>query len=67
MKVKGKNPEIILRDGKPAAVIIDINEYQEILERLEDMEDVRVLEEMKRKPLKFRKLEDFLNEYTPSI
>jgi hypothetical protein len=31
------------------------------------MEDVRVLEEMKRKPLKFRKLEDFLNEYTPSI
>jgi len=58
MKVKGKNPEIILRDGKPAAVIIDINEYQEILERLEDM---------KRKPLKFRKLEDFLNEYTPSI
>jgi PHD/YefM family antitoxin component YafN of YafNO toxin-antitoxin module len=67
MKVKGKNPEIILRDGKPAAVIIDINEYQEILERLEDMEDVRVLEDMKRKPLKFRKLEDFLNEYTPSI
>ena len=67
MKVKRKNPEIILRDGKPAAVIIDINEYQEILERLEDMEDVRVLEDMKRKPLKFRKLEDFLNEYTPSI
>ena len=67
MKVKGKNPEIILRDGKPAAVIIDINEYQKILERLEDMEDVRVLEDMKRKPLKFRKLEDFLNEYTPSI
>lgn len=67
MKVKRKNPEIILRDGKPAAVIIDINEYQEILERLEDMEDIRVLEEMRRKPLKFRKLEDFLNEYTPSI
>ena len=67
MKVKRKNPEIILRDGKPAAVIIDINEYQEILKRLEDMEDIRVLEEMRRKPLKFRKLEDFLNEYTPSI
>lgn len=67
MKVKRKNPEIILRDGKPAAVIIDINEYQEILERLKDMEDIRVLKEMRRKPLKFRKLEDFLNEYTPSI
>ena len=67
MKVKRKNPEIILRDGKPAAVIIDINEYQEILERLKDMEDIRVLKEMRRKPLKFRKLEDFLNEYIPSI
>ncbi|MBC8275645.1 MAG: type II toxin-antitoxin system Phd/YefM family antitoxin [Chloroflexi bacterium] len=67
MKVKRKNPEIILRDGKPAAVIIDINEYQKILERLKDMEDMRVLEEMRRKPLKFRKLEDFLNEYIPSI
>ena len=62
MKVKRRNPEIILRDGKPTAVIIDIDEYQELLERLEDVEDLSVLEEMRKKPLKFRKLEDFLNE-----
>lgn len=67
MRVKRKNPEIILRDGKPAAVIIDIDEYQEMLERLEDAEDLRMFEEMRRKPLRFKRLEDFLNEYTPSV
>ncbi len=67
MRVKRKSPEIILRDGKPAAVIIDIDEYQEMLERLEDAQDLRVLEEMRSKPLKFKRLEDFLNEYTPSV
>jgi len=67
MRVKRKNPEIILRDGKPTAVIIDIDEYQEMLERLEDAEDLRVLDEMRRQPLKFKKLEDFLNEYTLSV
>ena len=67
MRVKRKNPEIILRDGKPTAVIIDMDEYQEMLERLEDAEDLRVLDEMRRQPLKFKKLEDFLNEYTLSV
>lgn len=67
MSAKRRNPEIILRDGKPAAVILDIEEYQEMLERLEDAEDLRVLEEMRRKPLQFKRLEDFLDEYTPSV
>jgi PHD/YefM family antitoxin component YafN of YafNO toxin-antitoxin module len=30
-----KAPEIVLRGGKPAAVILDIEEYREMLERLE--------------------------------
>ena len=68
VRANKKKPEIILRDGKPRAVILDIQEYQEMLERLEDAEDLRVLEEMRRKkPLKFKRLEDFLNEYTPSL
>ena len=67
MIAKRKSPEIILRDGKPRAVILDIDEYQEMLEHLEDAEDLRMLEEMRRKPLKFKRLEDFLNEYTPSV
>lgn len=66
-KTKRKAPEIIIKEGKPTAVILDIDEYQEMLARLEDIEDLRMLEEMRKKPLKFRKLEDFLNEYQPSV
>lgn len=67
MRAKRKTPEIILKDGKPRAVILDIDEYQEMLERLEDAEDLRALEEMRNKPLQFKRLEDFLNEYTPGV
>jgi PHD/YefM family antitoxin component YafN of YafNO toxin-antitoxin module len=67
MTANKKKPEIILRDGGPRAVILDIEEYQEMLERLEDAGDLRVLEEMRRKPLEFKRLEDFLDEYTPSV
>lgn len=66
-KAKRRTPEIVLREGKPAAVILDIDEYQEMLERLEDADDLKMLEEMRRKPLKFRRLEDFLKEYNPGV
>jgi PHD/YefM family antitoxin component YafN of YafNO toxin-antitoxin module len=66
-KQKKKNPEIVLREGKPAAVILDIDEYQEMLERLEDMEDLKMLEDMRKTPLKFRSLDDFLEEYSPRV
>ena len=62
-KAKKKEPEIILREGKPAAVILDIDVYQELLERLEDAEDLKILAEMRQKPLKFKRLEDFLAEF----
>jgi prevent-host-death family protein len=64
MKARRKDPEIVLRNGKPSAVILDIDEYREMLERLEDVEDLRALSAMRKKPLKFRNLEDFLREYT---
>ena len=60
-KTKRKTPEIVLKEGKPPAVILDIDEYRQMLERLEDLEDLNTLKEMRKKPLKFRKLEDFLN------
>jgi prevent-host-death family protein len=59
---KRRDPEIVMRHGKPAAVILDIEEYRELLERVEDAEDLKLLNIMKKKPLKFRKLEDFLKE-----
>ena len=56
-----------MREGEPTAVILDIDEYQEILERLEDMEDLKMLEDMRKKPLRFRSLDDFVKEYTPGV
>jgi PHD/YefM family antitoxin component YafN of YafNO toxin-antitoxin module len=66
-KAKKKEPEIVLRGGKPAAVILDIDAYQEMLERLEDSEDLKMLTQMRKRTLKFKKLEDFLAEYPPGI
>ena len=66
-KRKRKTPEIVLREGKPSAVILDIDEYREMLERLEDIEDLSMLEDMRRTPLKFRSLGGFLKEYTPGV
>lgn len=69
MKRKGtrKTPEIVFSEGKPTAVILDINEYQEMLERLEDAEDLKMLEDMRKTPLKFRALDDFLQDYNPGV
>ncbi len=64
-QAKKKTPQIIVRDGRPCAVILDIDVYQEMLERLEDAEDLKVLQKMRRRPLKFRRLDDFLKEYSP--
>ncbi len=64
---KRNAPEIVLRQGKPAAVILDIKDYQEMLERIEDIKDLEILKQMRKKPLSFRKLADFLKEYNPNV
>ena len=66
-KARKQGPEIIIRNGKPRAVILDIDEYQEMLERLEDVDDLKMLQEMRQKPMTFRKLEEFLEEYKPGV
>ena len=67
MNNKKKAPEIIVREGKPRAVILEIDEYEEILERLEDLEDLKMLREMRSKPLHFRKIEEFLREHNSGV
>ncbi len=66
-KAKRKVPEIVLREGKPSAVILDIDEYREMLERLEDLEDLDRLKEMRKRPRKSRKLEEFLQEHQSGV
>jgi len=67
MGKKRNGPDIVFKDGKPSAVILDIKEYEQMLERLEDAEDLKALRSMRKKSLKFKKLEDFLEEYQPDV
>jgi len=60
-------PEIIVKRGKPAAVIIPLDQYQDMLERLEDADDLKALERMRKKTLRFRKLDDILKEVRRSV
>ena len=54
---------LVLEDGEPRGVILDIQDYIEMLERLEDAEDLAELNAMRQKPLEFRRIEEFLGEY----
>lgn len=67
MKLKRKDIEIIVKNGIPSRVILDIGEYKKLLERAEDLEDIRMLGEMRKGQLKFKKLEDFLKEYNTGV
>ncbi len=60
MSALAKEPEVITRGGKPVSVILPIKEYQALLDRLEDAEDVAYLKKAKTKPLSFRPFADYL-------
>ncbi len=65
MKAKLSEPEIVTRKGKPVSVIIPIKDYEELLERVEDAEDVAWLKRARRKPFHYRPLQEFLAERKP--
>ena len=62
-KAKRKPLQIVIEDGEPSAVILDIEEYRVLLERLQDTEDLKLLEDMRKHPLKFKKLDVFLAKH----
>ena len=66
-RLKDAPPERVIRDGQPAAAILDIDAYQDMLERLEDLEGLELLREMREEPPKFRKLAEFLAEQHPGV
>jgi PHD/YefM family antitoxin component YafN of YafNO toxin-antitoxin module len=55
-------PEIVTRKGRPVAVILPIKDYEKLLERVEDADDVAWLKQARRKPLHYRPLEDYVAE-----
>ena len=60
MKATLAEPEIVTRNGKPVSVIVPIKDYEELLERVEDAEDIAWLRRARRKALHYRPLEDYL-------
>ncbi len=60
-------PEIVTKKGKPVSVILPIRQYQEMLERLEDAEDIAWLKKAGRKELHYRPLEDVLADLARSM
>ena len=62
MKATMPEPEIVTRKGKAASVIIPIKDYEELLERVEDSDDVAWLKRARHKPLHYRPLEEYLAE-----
>lgn len=60
MKATFSEPEIVTRKGKPVSVIIPIKDYEELLERAEDAQDIVWLKKARRKKLEYRPLEDYL-------
>lgn len=53
-------PEIVTRKGKPVSVILPIADFEELLERAEDVADVQWLKRARQKPQRYRPLEEYL-------
>ena len=62
MKLSFPEPQIVTRNGKPVSVILPIDQYAELLERVEDSHDVAWLKRARKKGMKFRPLEEYLAE-----
>ncbi len=60
MKAALPEPEIVMKKGKPVSVILPIKQYQEMIERLEDAEDVAWLKKARCKKLHYRPLAEVL-------
>jgi hypothetical protein len=55
-------PEIVYRKGRPSAVLLDIKEYEALLERLEDLHDIEVLQQRKKDAPTYRDFDEYLAE-----
>ncbi len=54
-----------MRDGKPVAVLLDIEAYLQMLERLEEFAELTALEELRKKTLDIGNLETFTKKDNP--
>lgn len=57
-----KKPKIIFQNGKPFEVILSWQDFERILENIEDNYDLAAIKKIKKAKPAFKKFEDFLNE-----
>ena len=57
-----KDPEIVMRGGKPTAGILSIEEYRKLLEQAKDVQDLKTLKAIRKRPQKFRNLDGFIKD-----
>ena len=55
------HPKIILENGKPKEVILPIEDFEALLEQLEQAEDLQAIREMKQRDWQRVSLDDFLS------
>jgi antitoxin (DNA-binding transcriptional repressor) of toxin-antitoxin stability system len=67
MKATLREFEIVTRRGKPVSVILPIKAYQELLERVEDVEDAAWLKRARQKPLRYRPVEEYLTKRNRAV
>ncbi|MEN9573116.1 MAG: hypothetical protein RL514_971 [Verrucomicrobiota bacterium] len=65
MKAVLSEPEIVTRHGKPVSVILPIKDYEELLERVEDAQDVAWLKQVSSKSRQYRPLSEYLAGRNP--
>ena len=61
--MKAKEPEMIYKSGKPTAVILPLAQYEELLERVEDIADLEWLQKTRRQGVSYRPFTDYLKEH----
>jgi prevent-host-death family protein len=66
-KLVKTKPQLVMKNGKPNAVIIDNKDYRKMLERLEDKEDIEDLVKIRTSTPRFRKFDEFLAEQKNAV
>jgi hypothetical protein len=65
--LKIKEPEMIYKSGKPTAVILPLADYEELLERVEDADDLQWLKKARGQGVSYRPFSDYLKDHKKRV
>ena len=55
-------PEVIVHMGRPVGVILGIDDYQWLIDRVEDKHDIEMLAKLRSQPRQYRDFQEYLEE-----